>query len=59
MVTLPKGTYVQVVTWMRHRSKTLWGEDADLFNPNRNFRCTFGRMLPARASGIPAFILGN
>jgi len=37
MVTMPKGTYVQVVNWMRHRNKELWGEDADQFNPDRKW----------------------
>lgn len=36
-VELPKGTYVQVQTWTRHRSKALWGPDADVFNPDRAF----------------------
>jgi cytochrome P450 len=37
MVALPKGTFVQVVNWMRHRSHALWGADADVFNPDRKF----------------------
>ena len=37
MVTLPKGTFVQVTTIGRHRNKELWGEDADVFNPDRVF----------------------
>lgn len=37
MVDLPKGTYVQVTTAGRHRSKELWGEDANEFNPDREF----------------------
>lgn len=37
-VTLPKGTNVQVVTWMRHRNQALWGADADEFNPDRDFQ---------------------
>ena len=36
-VRLPKGTYVQITNWMRHRSKELWGADADVFNPDRNY----------------------
>merc|ERR1719163_2332288 len=36
-VTLPKGTYVQIVNWMRHRNPKLWGEDVDSFNPDRDF----------------------
>ena len=38
MVTLPKGTYVQVSSWSRHRSVALWGPDAGVFNPDRDFR---------------------
>jgi cytochrome P450 len=37
MVELPKGTIVQITSWSRHRSKALWGEDADIFNPDREF----------------------
>lgn len=36
-VWLPKGTYVQIPTIFRHRSKELWGDDAECFNPDRNF----------------------
>jgi len=36
-VFVPKGTYVQITTWPRHRSKELWGEDAETFNPDREF----------------------
>jgi cytochrome P450 len=37
MVHLPKGTYVQVTTAGRHRSTELWGDDANEFNPDREF----------------------
>ena len=37
-VTLPKGTYVQVVNWLRQRNPTLWGADAHEFNPDRDFQ---------------------
>merc|ERR1711871_832135 len=37
MVMVPKGTYVQVTTAGRHRSIELWGEDANQFNPDREF----------------------
>merc|ERR1712166_510014 len=37
MVELKKGTYVQVCNWMRHRSIALWGDDANEFNPEREF----------------------
>jgi cytochrome P450 len=36
-VKLPKGTFVQVTSWSRHRNKELWGEDALEFNPHRSF----------------------
>lgn len=36
-VRLPKGTFVQVTNWMRHRSPKLWGPDAAEFNPDRAF----------------------
>ena len=35
---LPKGTFVQVTTVGRHRDKKLWGEDADVFNPDREWQ---------------------
>ena len=37
-VLLPKGTFVQVTTVGRHRDKELWGEDADIFNPDREWQ---------------------
>jgi cytochrome P450 len=36
-VELPKGTFVQIVNWQRHRNPDLWGDDADEFNPYREF----------------------
>lgn len=36
-VTLPKGTYVQIANWMRHRNPVLWGPDANTWNPDREF----------------------
>ena len=36
-IMVPKGTYVQIPNWSRHRNKKLWGDDADVFNPNRAF----------------------
>merc|ERR1719322_1553827 len=39
-VTLPKGTPVNIVNWSRHRNETLWGRDANKFNPMRHFRDT-------------------
>ena len=38
MVSLPEGTFVQIVNWMRHRSRALWGDDVDEFNPDREFQ---------------------
>jgi cytochrome P450 len=37
-IMLPKGTYVQIPNWSRHRSTKLWGDDADEFNPMRDFQ---------------------
>lgn len=36
-VTLPKGTFVTISNWCRHRNPELWGADADSFNPWRSF----------------------
>lgn len=38
MVTLPQGTFVQIMNWSRHRSKKLWGPDSHVFNPDRHFQ---------------------
>merc|ERR1712093_176105 len=38
MVTLPKGTFVQITTIGRHRNVDNWGEDANVFNPDRDFQ---------------------
>ena len=37
-VRVPKGTFVQIANWMRHRSSALWGDDAEVFNPDREWR---------------------
>lgn len=37
-VRLPKGTVVQAPHWSIHRSKKLWGEDAELFRPDRKWK---------------------
>ena len=37
-VKVNKGTFVQVINWNRHRDPNLWGKDADLFNPDREFK---------------------
>jgi cytochrome P450 len=34
---LPKGTFVQVNSWSRHRCKELWGPDVGMYNPDRDF----------------------
>ena len=36
-VTIPKGTYCQILNWTRHRNRELWGSDADTFHPHREF----------------------
>ena len=36
-VEIPKGTFIQIPNWFRHRNPELWGEDVDKFNPHRNF----------------------
>ena len=35
---LKKGTYVQVVTTLRHMNPKYWGDDVNEFNPDRDFR---------------------
>ena len=37
-VLLPKGTYIQIPNWTRHRNSELWGEDVHVFNPDREFK---------------------
>ena len=36
LITLKKGTYVQIMNWTRHRNPELWS-DPDIFNPSREF----------------------
>jgi cytochrome P450 len=38
LVNVPKGTYCQIINWTRHRNKELWGDDYNIFNPNRDFK---------------------
>jgi cytochrome P450 len=38
LITIPKGTYCQIINWTRHRSKELWGDDVNIFNPDRKFK---------------------
>jgi cytochrome P450 len=37
-VKIPKGTFVQIPNWFRHRNPELWGEDVNEFNPERKFK---------------------
>jgi len=37
-VLLKRGTFVNIENWARHRNRELWGEDADCFNPYREFQ---------------------
>jgi len=37
-VKIPKGTYVQIPNFFRHRNPDLWGKDAHQFNPDREFK---------------------
>ena len=36
-ISIPKGTYIQVPNWTRHRNPELWGDDVNIFNPDREF----------------------
>lgn len=38
LVSVPKGTYCQIFNYSRHRNPLLWGDDADTFNPDRQFK---------------------
>jgi cytochrome P450 len=37
-VFVPKGTYIQIPNWSRHINSLLWGKDANIFNPYREFK---------------------
>jgi cytochrome P450 len=37
VVRLPKGTMVQICTWQLHRNPAVWGPDAHIFNPEREY----------------------
>lgn len=37
-VKIPKGTFIQIPNWFRHRNPELWGEDVNEFNPEREFK---------------------
>ena len=37
LITIPKGTYCQIMNWTRHRNPDLW-DDPDTFNPEREFQ---------------------
>jgi cytochrome P450 len=36
-VLIPKNNIVQIFNWSKHRDKKIWGEDAEIFNPDREF----------------------
>ena len=38
VIKIPKGTYIQVPNWTRHRNPELWGDDVEIFNPDRDFK---------------------
>ena len=35
---LKKGSWIQIPNWSRHRNPKLWGEDANIYNPYREFK---------------------
>jgi cytochrome P450 len=37
-VFVPKGAYIQIPNWSRHINSLLWGKDANIFNPYREFK---------------------
>ena len=37
LVTIPKGTQLNIPVWLLHTSKDLWGPTAEEFNPDREF----------------------
>jgi cytochrome P450 len=37
-ILLPKGTFIQIPNWSRHRNPALWGSDVNIFNPYRDFK---------------------
>lgn len=53
-VRVPKGTYIQITNWMRHRSKELWGDDVMSFNPMRDFTDVELSMIRNTAGYNPA-----
>ena len=38
LVMIPKGTYIQIPNWTRHHNPLLWGDDVNIFNPDRDFK---------------------
>ena len=37
-VEIKKGTFIQIINIFRHLNEDLWGKDAKIFNPEREFR---------------------
>ena len=37
-ILVRKGVYIQIPNWTRHRNPLLWGDDCNVFNPDRDFK---------------------
>ena len=37
-ILIEKGTFIQIPIWSRHHNRDLWGNDAHIFNPYREFK---------------------
>ena len=51
-ITIPKGTQVVIAIRALNRDKSLWGEDADVWKPERWFSSVPERVKEARIPGI-------